>query len=111
MTTIGASLTINGELTSTEDLVLEGRVSGQIHISNATVTVGRGAVIDADVRGTCVRVLGALTGSIAASERIELATTATVAGSLSANQVVLEEGTTFNGRIDMNKRSTAAGRV
>jgi cytoskeletal protein CcmA (bactofilin family) len=108
MTTIGATLTINGELTSDEDLVLEGRVTGRILMRDAGVVVGPGAVIDADVRGTRVRVLGAVTGSIAASERIELATTATVVGSLSAALVVLEEGTSFNGRIEMEKRAIAS---
>jgi cytoskeletal protein CcmA (bactofilin family) len=108
MTTIGATITIKGELSSNEDIVLEGRVSGQILMRDAAVTVARQAVVDADVRGTRVRVLGSVNGSIAASERIELTTTATVVGSLSANQVVLEEGTSFNGRIDMDKRTIAA---
>ena len=108
MTTIGASIRISGELTSEEDLVLEGRVSGQIVLRDGTVTVNKQAVIDADVRGRRVRVLGAVTGSIAASERIELTTTAKVVGSLSANQVVLEEGSSFNGRIDMDRRTIAA---
>lgn len=108
MTTIGATIAITGELTSSEELVVEGQVSGLILLRDAPVTIGRTARVKADVRGVRVRVLGAVTGSIAASERIELATTASVRGSLSANQVVLEEGATFNGRIDMDKRTIAA---
>ena len=108
MTTIGASINIHGELSSEEDLVIEGRVDGQVSLRNAAVTIGRHAQVAADVRGSRVRVLGTVRGSIAATERIELTTTADVHGSLSANQVVLEEGTTFNGRIDMDKRTIAA---
>lgn len=108
MTTIGATVSITGELTSDEDLVLEGRVSGLVLLRQGTVTVGRTAVIQADIRGKQVRVHGRVNGSISASERIELTTTATVVGSLSANQVVLEEGASFTGRIDMDRRTIAA---
>ena len=108
MTTIGPSLLITGEVSSEEDLVIEGRFGGQILIRNATLTIGKQAHVEADVRGARVHVLGNIQGNIAASERIELGPTAAVLGSLSANQVVLVEGATFNGRIDMDKRTIAA---
>jgi cytoskeletal protein CcmA (bactofilin family) len=108
MTTIGQSLSISGELSSDDDLLIEGRVAGQVVLRNATVTIARQATVDADIRSARVLVNGAVQGSIAASERIELGPTASVRGNLSANQVVLYEGATFNGRIDMDKRTIAA---
>jgi len=108
MTTIGPALSINGEISSDEDLVIEGRVGGQIMIRNATLTIGKEARVEADVRGARVQVLGAIQGNIAATERIELAPTAAVLGDLSADRVVVFEGATFNGRIDMDKRTIAA---
>ena len=88
--------------------VIEGRVGGQIMMRNGTLTIGREARVEADVRGARVQVLGAIQGNIAATERIELAPTAAVVGDLSADRVVLFEGATFNGRIDMDKRTIAA---
>jgi cytoskeletal protein CcmA (bactofilin family) len=108
MTTIGASLFINGEISSEEDLVIEGRFGGQIVLRNGTLTVGTQAQVDADVRCARVHVFGKVQGNVAASDRIELGATAEVRGSLSANKVVLVEGATFNGRIDMDKRTIAA---
>ena len=108
MTHIGPGIDIKGELTSDEDLVIEGGFSGQVLLRDATLTIAQQAHITADVRGARVRVLGAVEGNIAATERIELTTTASVIGNLSANQVVLEEGATFKGRIDMDKRTIAA---
>ena len=108
MTTIGPSLSISGELSSDEDLVIEGRVEGQVLLRNATVTIAKQARVSADVRSARVLVNGAVQGSIAASERIELGPTASVNGNLSANQVILFDGATFNGRIDMDKRTIAA---
>jgi len=108
MTTIGQSVSINGEISSDEDLVVEGRIEGLILLRNASVTIGKQARVEADVRSARVTVNGRVKGNIAASERIELSPSAQVDGSLSANQVVLYEGATFNGRIDMDKRTIAA---
>jgi cytoskeletal protein CcmA (bactofilin family) len=108
MTTIGPSLSIHGEISSDEDLVIEGRVGGQIMMRNATLTIGRQAQVEADVHGARVQVLGNIQGNIAATERIELAPTAAVVGDLSADRIVLLEGASFNGRIDMDKRTIAA---
>jgi cytoskeletal protein CcmA (bactofilin family) len=108
MTTIGPGIDIKGEIVSDEDLVLEGGVSGQVLLRDATLTVARQARITADLRSTRVHVFGSVQGNIAATERIELTTTASVVGNLSANQVVLQEGATFNGRIDMDRRTIAA---
>jgi cytoskeletal protein CcmA (bactofilin family) len=108
MTTIGPSLLITGEISSDEDLIIEGRFDGLIALRHATLTIGSHAQVEADVRGARVHVLGSIEGNVAASERIELSATANVRGNLSANQVVLVDGAVFNGRIDMDKRTIAA---
>jgi cytoskeletal protein CcmA (bactofilin family) len=108
MTTIGRSVLITGELTSAEDLIVEGRIKGHVLVRDATLTVGETGRIDADIRGARVVVKGRVQGSIAATARIELTATASVTGSLSANHVVLADGATFNGRVDMDQRTIAA---
>lgn len=108
MTRIGSTIVITGEVTSGEDVTIEGRVEGQVLVRDAALTVGERAELTADVRGARVTVRGTVNGAISATERIELAATATVDGSLSANRVVVAEGAHFNGRIDMDQRTIAA---
>ena len=108
MTTIGPSIVISGELTSGEDITIQGRVNGHLMVKDAVLTIGEQARLHADVKGVRVMVRGHLKGSIVASERIELAPGAAVEGSLSANRVVLVDGTSFNGSIDMDQRTIAA---
>jgi cytoskeletal protein CcmA (bactofilin family) len=108
MTSIGQSLVITGELTSEEDVAVAGRVLGPISIRHGSLTVRETARLRGDVRATRVLVQGAVEGNIAAAERIELQASATVSGSLSANYVVLADGATFHGRIDMDQRTIAA---
>ena len=108
VTTIGPTIVISGELTSGEDITVQGRVNGQVMVREGTLTIGEQANLRADVRGARVLVHGQLKGSIVASERIELAPSAAVEGSLSANRVILTDGTHFNGRIDMDQRTIAS---
>jgi cytoskeletal protein CcmA (bactofilin family) len=108
MTTIGASAAFSGELTSDEDLTIEGRFDGHIFVRNAVVTISASGCVTADIRGVRVFVRGTVKGSIVASERIELASGAQVDGNLSANQVVIADGARFNGHVDMDQRTIAA---
>jgi cytoskeletal protein CcmA (bactofilin family) len=108
MTSIGSSLVITGELTSDEDLVIDGRVDGPVTIRGGTLTIAEHARLQSDVRGVRVVVLGSLHGNVIASERIDLHASAKVSGSLSANQVVIADGASFQGGIDMGQRTIAA---
>ena len=99
---------ITGEVTSQEDILIEGRIKGQVLLRDATVTIGDLAHLDADVRAARVLVKGRVRGAVSASERIELGATARVEGSLSANRVVIADGAQFNGGIDMDRRTIAS---
>jgi cytoskeletal protein CcmA (bactofilin family) len=108
MTSIGATIVITGEVTSAEDVTVDGRIDGQLLVRDAALTIGERAQLQADIRGARVVIRGLVSGAISASERIELTATATVDGSLSANRVVVADGAQFNGRIDMDQRTIAA---
>ncbi|MBI2828799.1 MAG: polymer-forming cytoskeletal protein [Acidobacteria bacterium] len=108
MTTIGSTVHIVGDVRSDEDLLIEGRVEGSIQIGNAALTIGPRGRLEADVRGKTITVRGEVRGTISAAERIDVAASASVKGDLSANHVIIAEGATFNGRIDMGRRTIAA---
>jgi cytoskeletal protein CcmA (bactofilin family) len=107
MTTIGPDSEFSGELTSNEDLSIEGQFDGYIHVRSALLNIAASGRVTADIRGVRVFVSGTVNGSIVASERIELAPGANVNGSLSANHVVIADGAFFNGYIDMGQRTIA----
>ena len=108
MTHIGASVDFDGNLTCEEDLTIEGRLTGNIHLRDATLIVAQAALLDATIRAARVVVQGTVKGSISAGQRIELAPSARVTGDLSAIQVVIADGAQFNGRVDMGRRTIAA---
>jgi cytoskeletal protein CcmA (bactofilin family) len=108
MSTIGRSIVITGDITSEEDLRIDGQVSGHVQLREAALTVGEHGRVDADLRGRRVAIQGTVRGAVSATERIELTASARVNGSLSANHVVLADGAQFNGQIDMDQRTIAA---
>jgi cytoskeletal protein CcmA (bactofilin family) len=108
MSALGPGLALEGTVTTHEDLTIEGRVRGTIVAKTAPLTIGPHARVAADVHGQRVVVDGTLTGSIVATERIELTASAVVAGSLSAPRVVLADGARFTGSIDMARRTVDA---
>ena len=106
--TIPTNLKIAGEVLSSEDLLIEGAIRGNIHVPNAIVTIAKGALVDGDIRGKVIRIHGTVHGTVSASERIEVASSASLTGNVSADHVVISDGAVVNGHIDMNRRTIAS---
>ena len=99
----GASLIFKGELTGSEDLVIEGRVEGKISLPGHLLTIGPQANISADIAAKGVVIHGAIVGNVAASERFEIKTGGRMTGDLASPKVVMAEGSEFRGRVDMSR--------
>ena len=109
MTHIGKSVVFDGELTSDEDLKFDGTLKGHLHVRDATLTIGDGATVEANIRAKQVIVLGTVQGSIAAGERIELTASSKVNGSLSAERVVIADGASFTAAWEQARDEALAG--
>jgi cytoskeletal protein CcmA (bactofilin family) len=108
MTTIGPTLVITGDVTSHEDITIHGRVKGQVHIKAGALVVAPKGTVEAKVEGLHVMIHGTLAGDVVASERLELTQTANVTGTLTTPTVVVREGATFNGMLDMDRKGARA---
>ncbi len=99
---IGASISINGDLSGEEDLIVQGQVSGTISFSDHSVTIGKQGRAQADVYGKVISVEGEVQGNLFGEDRIVIRESGNVRGDLHAPQVILEEGCKFKGSIDMD---------
>ena len=109
-TIIGAETRISGEIRGEEDLVIKGRVDGRIHLSQ-TLTVEKGAVVQADVDVRVLVVSGTLVGNAVASESVRLSSSARVVGDLAAPRLAMESGAAYRGRVDMGDVEAARAAV
>jgi cytoskeletal protein CcmA (bactofilin family) len=105
--TIGPSIHIKGDVTGSEDLVIQGRVDGSVDLAQNHVTVGSEGRVKADVSARTVTVEGEVEGDLSAHEQITLRRSARVQGNISAPRVSLEDGAVFRGGIDMQDKAPA----
>ena len=61
---LGPSVTIRGDLTGEEDLLIEGQLEGEVVVRQHSVTVGRSGRLTADVYGKRVVVEGEAAGNL-----------------------------------------------
>lgn len=99
-TYFGPNVTIDGTVTGSEPVLIEGTVRGKINLSGE-LRVGTKARIEATVHAKNVIVEGKLTGDVSADDRVELVASATVDGNIKAPKIVVAEGARFRGSVDM----------
>ena|SRR5436190_2439679 len=107
MTTLGPSLTVTGDITSQEDIVVHGTVKGTITMQQGALVIAPQGAADASVEGSIITVQGTVSGDLSASEKLELAETAKVSGTIMTPSLVLREGAVFNGMVDMSTKKGA----
>ncbi len=101
---IGPSISIKGELSGEEDLMIQGRVEGKIDLKKNNVTIGRTGRIKADINGRIITIEGEVQGNLLGEKKIVLRPSGRVRGDMRAPAINLEEGATFKGNIDMDSK-------
>jgi cytoskeletal protein CcmA (bactofilin family) len=105
-TFFGPNVSIDGTVTGSESVLIEGTVHGKINLSGE-LRIGTKARIEATVHAKNVTVEGKLTGDISADDRVELVASATVDGNIKAPKIVVAEGARFRGSVDMGSAKPA----
>lgn len=105
--TLGRTLTITGEISATEDLVIDGTVQGSIRVPGHAIVIGPAADIKGDILAGTVEMRGRSDASVVASERAILRAGATIAGRVVAPRVIVEEGASVNAQVDTRNAEAA----
>ena len=93
-TVVGAAITIKGEVSGGQDLLVQGRIEGRISLPGCNITVGRQGQVKADLVGKRIQVDGIVEGRIQAEEQIHVS--GCVQGELVSPRVVLEKGSRYS---------------
>lgn len=108
---IGPSITIKGDLSGEEDLLIQGRVEGKVDLKQNNITVGRNGHVKADMFGRIISIEGEVEGNLFGGEQVVLRQSGTVRGNITAPRVSLEDGSKFKGTIDMEPRGAEKPRL
>lgn len=105
---IGASLVIEGDLRSSEDMTIAGRVEGNVSVPKHTLVVAPGARIRGDIVARTAVIHGDVVGQVNATRKAELGETGSVEGDIHAPAMEVAEGATLDGRLQV--AATRSGR-
>lgn len=93
---------IVGDVSSDEELVLEGDLEGSLVLKNR-LTIGPASKVKANIKAREVVVSGTVHGNVESESRITLRTGANLVGDIKTAGIVIEDGAYFKGGIDISK--------
>ena len=109
MANIGKSITIHGDVTGEEDMVIEGRIEGRVELEGHHLTIGPNGDVTGEISAHQLTVVGRVKGNVRAAERVELCDTSQLTGDILAPKLLIQEGAQFNGHIAMQAPSARTG--
>jgi len=103
VTRLGSTVVLTGDIEAHEDMLIEGRVNGKITVPSGTLTVARGAKVEAEVRVRAFVLHGELKGTVRAGEKALIAETAEMNGDIITPKITIANGARFSGGIRMKE--------
>ena len=107
MTALGPKIRVTGRLSAAEHVLIEGDFEGDIAVPDHGIAVAGSGHVRGEICGRTITVLGRVDGNLTATALIELLPSAVVTGRLASPRLSIEEGATFQGRVDHTKISAA----
>ena len=99
---IGEESSLEGNLKTSGNVRLEGKVNGDI-TSSSKIACGETSVVDGNVTAENAELAGKVTGKVTISDLLILKSTAKIQGDISTINLIIESGATFNGACTMGK--------
>jgi cytoskeletal protein CcmA (bactofilin family) len=103
---IGKALRVEGRIISGEDLTIDGSVEGSIELGDHSLTIGPGATVKANLAARSITISGSVTGSVRATEVVDLRASGSVNGDISAPHLFMADGASAQGKIEAGGRKT-----
>ncbi|HEX3646381.1 MAG TPA: polymer-forming cytoskeletal protein [Vicinamibacterales bacterium] len=98
---VGKALLIQGKITSTENLTIDGRVEGTIELGDHDLTIGSGASIQADLVAQTIVISGEVAGNVLAGVKVDLHATGSVKGDIATPLLLMADGAVVTGKVDV----------
>ncbi len=102
---IGQHTTFTGNITGSEDILINGELIGDIDIQ-AGVHIGATGHIKGTIKAANIVVEGNVEGTLRADEKIELLTSANITANMECKQLAVADGAFFEGKVHMEGTDT-----
>ena len=108
---IGAGTRVNGDVTFTGGLRIDGQVRGNVVAANgepSTLVIGEQAKVDGEIRVSHLVVNGAVNGPVVAIDYLELQPKARIIGDVTYKTLEMHVGAVVRGRLNLAEQGTAS---
>jgi cytoskeletal protein CcmA (bactofilin family) len=102
-TVIGRNTSIKGTISGSGNIRIDGTVEGEI-LSDGDVVVGEQGVVTAAIKAANVFISGSVKGNINADGKLSITSTGRLVGDVSTLSLSIDEGASFKGNSNMEKR-------
>jgi cytoskeletal protein CcmA (bactofilin family) len=97
---LASGIEIVGSIKFSNDMIIDGRIEGQITSEKGRVTIGENAKIKGDIKAGEVKLYGEVEGTIE-SDRCELKGKSRLNGDIKTKMLSMEEGAHLTGRTEI----------
>jgi len=97
---IGHGVEFKGVIKYQGNVRIDGLLDGEVH-ANGTLFLGEQAVLTGKITAQAVISKGHITGDITTQDKVQLLAPAVLDGSILTPSLLMEEGVTFNGTLEM----------
>lgn len=104
-TIIGPSVKIEGEFTSSGNLIVGGVISGKLSTTKH-LKVEESAKIAADVKAGEAIIAGEIAGNLIVEGRLEILATAKIDGDIQTGSISIQQGAQLNGNFTMKDKNS-----
>jgi cytoskeletal protein CcmA (bactofilin family) len=108
---IGAGTVVNGDVTFTGGLRIDGRVQGNVVAANSepsTLVLSEQAKVDGEIRVSHMVINGTVNGPLIANDYVELQPKARVVGDVTYKTLEMHVGAVIQGRLNHAEPGTAS---
>ncbi len=105
LSTLSADLQFDGNITGGGDLQIDGAIKGDVRVGR--LIVGETGAVEGNVSGDYVEIRGRVVGAIS-GKQVKLIATAYVDGDITAEQMSIDIGAYFQGRVLQGRREAPA---
>ena len=99
-TLISAGTVLNGDVSSDNDLRIDGTIKGNI-ICTAKIIIGESGYVEGNVEGQQADITGKVLGNLSITDLLQLRSNGNIQGNIAAGKLQIDPSATFNGQCQM----------
>ena len=100
---------INGDIKAEGDLIINGKVKGNVEIKSHSFILGPSGRLMGNIYGQNVRIRGHMKGEIKAAGKVEITREAKFSGKIKCKSIYVEKGAYFQADVDLIRKSLDKG--